>query len=410
MPFDTCAPLGLALAFLYVTAPRATTSGDIGRPGHAVIQPERASPAVVLSTLSDVAEIEPNNFLAIAQPLGCGNTVRPATLTSNDLDFYSFAASAGDIVTIGTDADGSTPVGDTVLHLYDSQGNLIAFDDDSGPGFYSLISGYVIPQTGTYYAEVSAFSGAETGGYLAYIICQSAQPPPNDQCAGAISIGCGPIHLGGDTQLATNDYSPSGACTGFQEQGRDVAYVMHVFAGDTLTLVYQSTADAALYLVTDCADVAGTCVFGRDSAGTGGAESLRYRFTASGTYYLILDSFGVNTSGNWTAYGSLSCPTLDVAQVSSPSRLALRSIAPNPFSGASVITFSVPFRSRVTLAILDLEGRRVRTLADSELEAGDHRVPWNGLDDRGVRVNAGVYYARLSGPDGVSTRRMVFVR
>src|SRR2546426_2628053 len=52
-------------------------------------------------------------------------------------------------------------------------------------------------------------------------------PPPNDQCSGAILLGCGNIVLSGNTTSATNDYTFADStlsCTGFTADGHDVAY------------------------------------------------------------------------------------------------------------------------------------------------------------------------------------------
>ena len=52
--------------------------------------------------------------------------------------------------------------------------------------------------------------------------------------------------------------------------------------------------------------------------------------------------------------------------------------------------------SRVTLDVYDLNGRRVRRLVDGVLEAGMHRSAFDGRDDRGEKLSAGMFFARLS--------------
>ena len=48
------------------------------------------------------------------------------------------------------------------------------------------------------------------------------------------------------------------------------------------------------------------------------------------------------------------------------------------------------------LGIYDVNGRLVRLLVNDRQSAGDHTVDWQGRDDFGRRVSAGVYYYRLS--------------
>jgi hypothetical protein len=63
-----------------------------------------------------------------------------------------------------------------------------------------------------------------------------------------------------------------------------------------------------VYILSDCADLA-SCLIGADDTLSGQAELINYVFGAAGTYYLVLDSFGTNSSGTWTLVGTLACPT-----------------------------------------------------------------------------------------------------
>jgi flagellar hook assembly protein FlgD len=64
----------------------------------------------------------------------------------------------------------------------------------------------------------------------------------------------------------------------------------------------------------------------------------------------------------------------------------------------------------VDLAVFDVHGRRVRALVDgAALAAAEHRIDWDGRDDTGVRLGAGVYWYRLVTPEGRFDRRLVLV-
>jgi flagellar hook assembly protein FlgD len=61
--------------------------------------------------------------------------------------------------------------------------------------------------------------------------------------------------------------------------------------------------------------------------------------------------------------------------------------------------------------VYDVAGRVVRRLfGDRTLEAGRHTLGWDGRDDAGRPVAAGVYYLRLTAPGGDATRKVVVVR
>jgi glucose/arabinose dehydrogenase len=75
--------------------------------------------------------------------------------------------------------------------------------------------------------------------------------------------------------------------------------------------------------------------------------------------------------------------------------------APNPFR--QTITLGLPGWGRGRIEVLDAGGRRVRSWSDPPLG----RVVWDGRDERGVDVPAGVYFARISGPAGAASRIIV---
>jgi hypothetical protein len=77
---------------------------------------------------------------------------------------------------------------------------------------------------------------------------------------------------------------------------------------------------------------------------------------------------------------------------------------PNPFNPAVRIRFRVdPVTAggRVRLVVLNTMGKRIRTLADRFFDAGENEIGWNGRDDSGGRVPAGVYLVRMESTDGM---------
>ena len=104
---------------------------------------------------SSAFEIEPNDNCVQANPIVLGNAVL-ASLASNEYDYFSVALSADTIFEIITDGD---PLGDTVVGVFDSAGNvLVGCDDDNTivNNFYSLFSCCLPP--GTYCIGVKGFN------------------------------------------------------------------------------------------------------------------------------------------------------------------------------------------------------------------------------------------------------------
>jgi flagellar hook assembly protein FlgD len=93
-----------------------------------------------------------------------------------------------------------------------------------------------------------------------------------------------------------------------------------------------------------------------------------------------------------------------------PYATALSQNYPNPFNPQTTIAFSIAHRSYVHLAVYDVRGALVRTLADEPREAGAHAVKWDGRNENGNAVASGVYFYQLRAGDFSKTRKMVLLK
>jgi hypothetical protein len=125
-------------------------------------------------------------------------------------------------------------------------------------------------------------------------------------------------------------------------------------------------------------------------------------------YYKVC---AVDIHGNVSAYAFLQpSGTAGVPPGTLPHELALSAPAPNPLRGASTLRLALPRAAHVSLAVFDQQGRRVRTLADGELAAGEHPFTWDGRDDGGRAVASALYFVRLETGGRAISRRLVVVR
>jgi galactose oxidase-like protein/flagellar hook capping protein FlgD len=94
-----------------------------------------------------------------------------------------------------------------------------------------------------------------------------------------------------------------------------------------------------------------------------------------------------------------------------PSRsVTLRPGAPNPFHSSTAIHFDSNHSGHVALRIYDVRGRLVRMLLSGFRPAGSNAVSWDGRDDTGKRVSAGVYLCQLDHDGGSATRKLVLAK
>ena len=71
-----------------------------------------------------------------------------------------------------------------------------------------------------------------------------------------------------------------------------------------------------------------------------------------------------------------------------------------------MIEYSVPRAVEVNVAMFDLQGREVATLANGFHAAGRYQVRWSG-EIKGGRARPGVYFVRMLGGGVSKTRRVV---
>lgn len=86
---------------------------------------------------------------------------------------------------------------------------------------------------------------------------------------------------------------------------------------------------------------------------------------------------------------------------------------PNPFTQMTDIRYQIGHGAgtvHATLRAYDLSGRLVKTLVDEHKGPGNHWATWDGKNETGRGVSAGVYFYRLEAGDFASTKRMVLIR
>ena len=159
-------------------------------------------------------------------------------------------------------------------------------------------------------------------------------------------------------------------------------------------------------------------------AQTGGAYSLSWNTLSSGIGsvaggpYQVRGSLGQPDAGQMSAgayavQGGFWLPgaqgTVSIPITSEPIPIAFSAPTPtpNPFRGSTIVAFELPDHRRVKVAIFGLDGRRIRLLMDEERQVGRHRVAWNGRDDHGRPVAAGVYFAHIVAGEFSASHRVV---
>jgi serine protease AprX len=83
---------------------------------------------------------------------------------------------------------------------------------------------------------------------------------------------------------------------------------------------------------------------------------------------------------------------------------------PNPFDEETRFTYTVTRPGHVRVEVLDVTGRRVRTLFDGTTAGGEHELAWDGKNASGKPAASGVYLYSVETHDSRASRAMVLQR
>ncbi|MCF6270257.1 MAG: lamin tail domain-containing protein [Melioribacteraceae bacterium] len=88
-----------------------------------------------------------------------------------------------------------------------------------------------------------------------------------------------------------------------------------------------------------------------------------------------------------------------------PNKFTLLQNYPNPFNPSTVIEFSIPKESSVSLIIYDILGREIATLVNKKLKAGYYNYTWNATN-----LSSGIYLYKFSANNNIITKKMLLVK
>jgi hypothetical protein len=88
-----------------------------------------------------------------------------------------------------------------------------------------------------------------------------------------------------------------------------------------------------------------------------------------------------------------------------PESFELAQNYPNPFNPSTVISYSLPVNSNVTLKVFDILGKEVVTLVDENQNAGNYNVEWNALE-----FSSGIYFYQIETKEYSKIKKMILLK
>ena len=165
-----------------------------------------------------------------------------------------------------------------------------------------------------------------------------------------------------------------------------------------------------------------------DDIGAGVVDKVRLKITNAATGAVVYDnqmgapdtamattpitSGGIEVRLPNGGLGHLSAfqPALEPAAPGRLSTFGLAQNSPNPFRASTEVMFTLPQRSHLKLAVFDVAGREIATLASGAWDAGSHTVRWSGRTDSGDAARRGVYFVHMAAGLGSGEQRFTSVR
>ncbi len=131
--------------------------------------------------------------------------------------------------------------------------------------------------------------------------------------------------------------------------------------------------------------------------------------TAAGTHNVrctVASADSISYNANWIV--NVSSANQD--EVIPQPALSKLNVHPNPFSESLSVEYQTSKSTPMTLQVYNQKGRTVRTLTLGYEGSVSRRTAWDGLDDKGAKCAAGVYYFRIENPKGSAVAKAVLLK
>ena len=118
-------------------------------------------------------------------------------------------------------------------------------------------------------------------------------------------------------------------------------------------------------------------------------------------------ALSVNLEGDisaWESNGLFMVSSLGIKHIL-PEQYSLSNAYTNPFNPTTTINFAIPTDSKVSIAVYNLQGREVVSLANGNYDAGYHNVIWNADTH-----SSGVYFVKMIAGEFISTQKLMLVK
>ena len=161
-------------------------------------------------------------------------------------------------------------------------------------------------------------------------------------------------------------------------------------------------------------------IYGSFSLGPGNInEDPLFTDSENGDYTLQLGSPCIDTGdpdspldsdGTRADMGAGAFYLSNILDTEIPLKFTLHHNYPNPFNPTTTLRYNLPEDALVNITIYDMMGRVVKTMVNSQQNAGFKSVRWNATNDAGSPVSAGLYLYMIQAGEFRQTKKMLLLK
>ena len=122
------------------------------------------------------------------------------------------------------------------------------------------------------------------------------------------------------------------------------------------------------------------------------------------------DNDGFMVGSNNNTPNTMVIGTLGIDDQLLPDAFALHQNYPNPFNPTTMIHYDVPEPAQVKIMVFDVLGRKISVLINEHQNPGFKSIFWDGKDEFGSPVSAGMYFYHIQAGSFNQTRKMVLLK
>jgi hypothetical protein len=130
----------------------------------------------------------------------------------------------------------------------------------------------------------------------------------------------------------------------------------------------------------------------------------------SGQYVFVPDQRRLTREFELIVGTALYIENLDELKPINPQEFSISQNFPNPFNAGTSLVYQVPAPSRVSIAVLNVLGQKVRQLISQQQQPGSYRVHWDGKADDGRELESGIYIIKFEAGHFRQTRKVLLIQ